>query len=121
MRLKKMLISALFPLLCGYLVASAHASRLSGAVETPPAALTALAHLLPRLAIPACAGESVTTVMTALRRAVAASGLLRDTSLSAAEEKQVSRALWAALESPVTTPDTRETPPVPPVLLPGQD
>ena len=121
MRLKKIAIYALLPVLCGYLAASAHASRLAGDAKIPPMAVTTLAHILPRLAVPACAGETVTSAMNGLRHAVAASGLLRDTRPSREQEIQATVALWSPLESSTATPDREHPAEDAPVLLPGQD
>ena len=120
MRLKKAALCMLFPVALGCFAAAAHASLPDGMAQTPPSALAALLHILPRLALPACAEKTVADAMGGLRRAVAASGLMRDTRPDAAQEKCDYVRLWAALEPHTDAADA----PVQsryPVLIPGQD
>ena len=123
MRLKKAALCMLFPVALGCFAAAAHASLPGGMAQTPPSALAALLHILPRLALPACAEKTVADAMGGLRRAVAASGLLRDTRPDAAQEKRDYVRLWAALEPHAEPSDAADAPAQSryPVLIPGQD
>ena len=129
MRLKKAALCMLFPAALCCFAAAAHASLPGSMAQTPPSALAALLHILPRLALPACAEKTVADAMGGLRRAVAASGLMRDTRPDAAQEKRDYVRLWAALEPHAGTPDAPDAADAAnapaqsryPLLIPGQD